>query len=196
MLNQKYFLALGLSTVLSGLVGCTVTTTPTATTPSAKPTEAAKTEAPKADAPKPDAGAKPTESPKADAKPDAKDAKPAATGTKAGGLKVAPKATAQSLANNPEFDKIAADVAKSIGFTDYAYEAYALPPTDKWEDTLAYYDGEMKKAGWSGEGTITDIDGGKVGAFVNKETKSGIVIFFIASPDGTKPAVNLAIFGS
>jgi hypothetical protein len=193
MLQKNYFLMLGLSAVVAGLGACTVTTTPSATTPS--PSASAKaSEAPKAEAPKADASAKPTEAPKPDAAKS--DTKPASD-TKPTALKVAAKPKAQSLANTPEFDKIVADIAKSLDLTDYSYEAYALPPTEKWEDTLSYYDGELKKAGWSGEGKISDIDGGgKVGAFVSKETKSGVVILFIPSPDGTKPAVDLAIIGS
>ncbi|WP_156341327.1 hypothetical protein [Pseudanabaena sp. 'Roaring Creek'] len=53
----------------------------------------------------------------------------------------------------------------------------------------------MKKAGWGGHGSEADIDGGKVGFFVNKDTKTGLAIFFVKSPDGTKPAFDLAIFG-
>ena len=109
--------------------------------------------------------------------------------------KPAPKPGSSPVAHNADFDKDVADVAKAVGFTNYVYEAYSLPGNTKWEDTLAYYDGEMQKAGWQGHGVVQDIDGGKMGAFVNQQTKTGLVIFFLASPDGTKPAFDLAIFG-
>jgi len=109
--------------------------------------------------------------------------------------KPAPKPGSTPAAHNADFDKDVADVAKAVGFTKYEYEAFSLTAATKWDDVFSYYDGEMVKAGWQGHGSVSDIDGGKMGAFVNKETHTGLVIFFLASPDGTKPAFSLAIFG-
>ncbi len=110
-----------------------------------------------------------------------------------------PKPAAQpnstAVAKDANWDKIAGDAAKSLGFANYTYEAWQLPATSTWDTTFKYYSDQMAAAGWSGQGSVQDFEGGKVGAFVNADTKTGLVIFFLASSDGTKPAYDLAIFG-
>jgi hypothetical protein len=106
-----------------------------------------------------------------------------------------PPAQAKSIAGTTEWDTLAAGAAQSLGFKNYVYEAWELPATSTWDETFKYYNDQMKQAGWSGDGVIQDITGGKVGAWVDATAKTGLVIIFVASPDGTKPAYDFAIFG-
>jgi len=78
---------------------------------------------------------------------------------------------------------------------EYAYEAWELPPTATWDDTFKYYADQLTQAGWSGQGLTQEISGGKIGVWVDQGTKSGVVIIFIASPDGKQPVIDLAVIG-
>ncbi len=110
--------------------------------------------------------------------------------------KPAAQPNAKAVAKNANWDKIAGDAAKALGFANYVYEAWELPANSTWDDTFKYYSDQMAAAGWGGQGTVQDFEGGKVGAFVHADTKTGLVVFFLASPDGTKSAYDLAIFGN
>jgi hypothetical protein len=119
-----------------------------------------------------------------------------AQGPKPGSVpKPAPPIGAQSLADTPEWDNLAAALAKEIGFANYIYDAWQLPPTTTWDDTFKYYSDQLVQAGWAGQGVTKDISGGKVGAWLNPDGKTGLVIVYIASPDGVKPVYDFAIFG-
>ncbi len=105
---------------------------------------------------------------------------------------------AQSVANTSQWDTIAANAAKSLGFSNYVYEAWQLSATSTWDDTFNYYNNEMTQARWSGNPVVQqDIPGGggKVAAWLNPDGKTGLVIVFVNSPDGTQPAYDFAIFG-
>ena len=106
-----------------------------------------------------------------------------------------PPAQAKAVAGTADWDKLAADAATSLGFKNYVYEAWELPANSTWDDTVKYYNDQLKQAGWSGDGVTQDITGGKLGAWVDSTTSTGVVIVFVASPDGTKPAYDFAIFG-
>lgn len=109
--------------------------------------------------------------------------------------KVPPKAGYKTIPPTPETDKLVSTIATQIGFSNFVYEAWEMPPATPWDDTFKYYSDQLATAGWGGEGVVQDFQGGKLGAFVHKDTQTGVVIFYIASPDGTKPAIDLAIFG-
>ena len=106
-----------------------------------------------------------------------------------------PPVDAKPVTGTADWDKAVADVAKSIGFTNYIYEAWQLPATATWDDTYKYYGDQMTQAGWTGQGITKDLAGGKIGAWVSDDGKTGLVMLFIASPDGTQAAYDLAIFG-
>jgi hypothetical protein len=107
-----------------------------------------------------------------------------------------PPIGAKSLADTPQWDKIAAGAAKTLGFANYVYDAWQLPPTTTWDDTFEYYSDQMVKLRWSGDPVEqVDITGGKVAAWMNADGKTGLVIVFIASTDGKAPAYDFAIFG-
>ena len=110
--------------------------------------------------------------------------------------KPAPMPGAKPTDKNATWDKIAGDAAKALGFTNFVYEANELPANSTWDATFKYYSDQMAALGWGGQGTVQDFEGGKVGAFIHADSKTGLVIFFIASPDGTKSAYDLAIFGN
>jgi len=127
--------------------------------------------------------------------PAATNAAPAAS-SKGAVPKPAPKPNSKPAEKNATWDKIAGDAAKALDFANYVYEAWELPANSTWDETFKYYSDQMAAAGWAGQGTVQDFEGGKVGAFVHTDTKTGLVIFFLASPDGTKSAYDLAIFGN
>ncbi|MBI4675174.1 MAG: hypothetical protein HY741_26330 [Chloroflexi bacterium] len=102
---------------------------------------------------------------------------------------------AKPLAGAPEWDELSQALAQSLGFEHSAYEAWELPPTTKWEDTYKYYGAQMEQLGWTGEGVEFDFWGSEVGAWVDPVTNTGLVVLFVPSPDGIKPAYALAIFG-
>jgi len=104
-------------------------------------------------------------------------------------------AGATQIGSTPDWDKLVGDFAQSIGWKEYAYEAWQRPATTTWDDTFKYYNDQMIQAGWNGQGVTQDFTGGKVGVWINPDTKSGLVIIFIASPDGTQPALDLAVIG-
>jgi hypothetical protein len=91
----------------------------------------------------------------------------AASAVKGAVPKPAPQPNATSVAKNADWDKIAGDAAKALGFTNYTYEAWQLPANSTWDDTFKYYSDQMAAAGWAGQGSVQDFEGGKVGAFVN-----------------------------
>ncbi|MBI4790170.1 MAG: hypothetical protein HY782_24310 [Chloroflexi bacterium] len=101
----------------------------------------------------------------------------------------------KQIANTPDLDKLAANIAKWVGFTKSTYEAWELPATSTWEDTLTYYDEQMLQAGWDGEGEIDEFDDMIFGLWVDETTKTGLVIIYVPSPDGVQPAFDIAVFG-
>jgi len=109
--------------------------------------------------------------------------------------KPAPPIGATQIPASPENDKYVADLGKTLGLVEVEYEAWELPATSTWDDTFKYYAEQMVQAGWTGQGVTQDFSGGKVGVWINADTKTALVIFYIASPDGTKAAFDLAIFG-
>jgi hypothetical protein len=119
----------------------------------------------------------------------------AAATPQAPALKAAAPPGAKPAEKIVDWDKIAADAAKSFGFSDYAYEAWEVPATTTWDEIVKSYDDQMKQSGWSGQGVTKDISGGKVGVWMSAETKSGLVIIHVISTDGAKPAHVFAIIG-
>jgi len=115
--------------------------------------------------------------------------------TKGNVTKPKPPAQAKAVAGTADWDKVAASAATSLGFKSYVYEAWELPANSTWDDTFKYYNDQLKQAGWSGDGVTQDITGGKLGAWVDTTTNTGVVLVFVASPDDTKPAYDFAIFG-
>lgn len=99
-----------------------------------------------------------------------------------------------------DWDKIAADVSKAVGFTKYEYDAWELPAETKWADTLAYYDGVAASNGWGAtHGQVADIDGGHYGVWKVADASGAtafLVIFQINSADGKVPTYTLAIIGN
>ena len=107
-----------------------------------------------------------------------------------------PPIGAQSVADTPQWDKIAASTAQTLGFTNYVYDAWQLPPTSTWDDTFAYYNDQMTKLRWSGDPVAQEeVPGAKVAAWLNSDGKTGLVIVYVASADGKSPAYDFAIFG-
>src|SRR5258708_39512187 len=76
--------------------------------------------------------------------------------------KIAPPIGATEVTNTPQWDKIAADAAKSLGLANFVYEAWQLPASSAWDDTFKYYSDQMAQAGWGGQGVTQDFEGGKV----------------------------------
>jgi hypothetical protein len=120
---------------------------------------------------------------------------PTPTPSKIGVPKPAAPKEAKSVAGTADWDKMAADLAKGIGFTNFVYEAWELPAKSTWDETFKYYNDQLKATGWTGDGITKDFTGGKVGVWLNTDGKTGLVIIFLTSPDGTKPAYDLAVFG-
>jgi hypothetical protein len=102
----------------------------------------------------------------------------------------------KQVANTPEMDKLAAQIAKWMGFKKSTYEAWQLPAKSTWDDTLAYYDDQMAQADWDGEGITEEYNGMNLGIWLDDATKTGLVIIYIPSPDGVKPAFDIAVFGN
>lgn len=109
--------------------------------------------------------------------------------------KPAAPSTAKSVTGTPEWNQTAQALAKSEGFENSSYEAFELPATTKWEDVFKAYDDEMVQLGWTGEGVEYDYFEQQVGAWVDPISNTGLLVLFIASPDGTKPAHALVIVG-
>ena len=107
----------------------------------------------------------------------------------------AAKTDATPLTKNADLDKTATDIAKWQNFANFVYEAWQLPATATWDDTFSYYNDQMKQLSWDGQGSVEDYPGGTVGSWVNDSTKTGLIVLFVASPDGTKPAYVIAVFG-
>ena len=77
--------------------------------------------------------------------------------------KPAPPPNATSVAKNADWDKMAGDAAKALGFTNYTYEARQLPENSTWDDTFKYYSDQMDAAGWGGQGSAQDFEGATSG---------------------------------
>ena len=107
----------------------------------------------------------------------------------------AAQSNATPMTKTADTDKVAADIAKWQGFANFVYEAWQLPASATWDDTFNYYNDQMKQAQWDGQGSVEDFPGGTVGSWVNDSTKTGLVLLFVASPDSTKPAYTIAVFG-
>ena len=108
-----------------------------------------------------------------------------------------PPTQAKSVADTPEWDKVADTVAKAAGLKNYVYESWELPATATWDDTFKYYNDQLKAAGWSGDGQVqTYADGSKGGVWIDSTTNTGVIVVFQPSPDGTKSAYDFAIFGT
>lgn len=103
--------------------------------------------------------------------------------------------TAKSLTGTPEWNQTAQALAKTEGFQNSSYEAFELPATTKWDDVFKAYDDQMVQLGWTGEGVEFDYYDHQVGAWVDPISNTGLLVLFMASPDGTKPAHALVIVG-
>ena len=122
-------------------------------------------------------------------------ATPAAPAKGAQNPKPAPPKDSVSVTATKEMDALTTEVAKALGLTDVIYEAWRSPSDTVWEETFKFYSNQMADAGWSGQGTTKEFDGGKLGVWINQETQTALVLIFIV-PTKTDPAVyEIALFG-
>ncbi|MDE3089103.1 MAG: hypothetical protein KGJ80_06940 [Chloroflexota bacterium] len=106
-----------------------------------------------------------------------------------------PKSEWKPVDKSADLDKTASGVANTFGFGGYVYQPWSLPAATTWEDVFKYYNDQMKQEGWSGDGTTQDLNGNKIGAWIDPDTKLGTVLVFVPSPDGTKPPTAMALVG-
>jgi hypothetical protein len=119
--------------------------------------------------------------------------------TKAAGaadvLAAPPNAQAMSEADKAHAETLIETMAKSIGLTDYVWEAWALAADATWEDTLNYYQKRAVAAGWSPDASQTrDFQGGKFAVLADVVTKDMMVIMW-ATDEAQNRNVVLTIFG-
>lgn len=109
--------------------------------------------------------------------------------------KPAPPKDAKPL-TGADWDKLATDTAKAIGFTDSTYEAWELPAATTWESVFQAYADQIAAIGIKDKGTIKEFTGGKLAVWVNNDVTGAVVVYFIASSDSTKSAYILALAGT
>lgn len=94
-----------------------------------------------------------------------------------------------------EFDKVAKSVAEKVGFKEYIWEGFTLSVDVNWETVLAFYNGQVKEQGWSGEGKTSDLGNGAMFAvFGDPKSQSALLLIYAPNAPKNRNEV-LAIFG-
>lgn len=109
--------------------------------------------------------------------------------------KLTPLTDSVSVTATPEMDTLVNALTRKLNMTEVKYEAWRSPASTVWEETLKYYSDQMAQAGWGGQGLTQDFDGGKIGVWINQETKTALVLIFIAPTQTDTAVYEIAVFG-
>jgi hypothetical protein len=98
----------------------------------------------------------------------------------------APKAGAKTVQVKPsKLEEEVKSLTNRFAFGTFEWQLLELPAGSTWDETFAYYNTQMQQAGWSGDGAkSTNPEGHNVGAWVESDTKTGLVVVYISSTGG------------
>jgi len=101
------------------------------------------------------------------------------------------------LKRQTQWDAIALQVVKSVGFSTFAYDVFQLRVNARWEDTLAYYKTQAATAGWGdAPSQINVIAVGNYAEWSVTGSNGPTNYFAIAQIDTSNGRYTLNIFGS
>ncbi len=94
------------------------------------------------------------------------------------------------------WNAVAAEVAKSVGFTIYTYDLYQLSAKSAWADTLAYYDAQAAANGWGDIHSLTTvIPGGNYAVWTMTFADGTRNTFVLVQMDSDQDSFTLNISG-
>ncbi len=101
------------------------------------------------------------------------------------------------LEHQLQWDVIAQQVVKSVGFSTFTYDVFQLPANAAWEDTLAYYEIQAAAAGWGDAPSQTnEMAGGHYAVWSVTRTDGTTTYFVVAQVDTSDSTLTLNILGS
>ena len=108
----------------------------------------------------------------------------------------APKVGSKTVpVNPPKYEQEVKGLASRTGFDTFEWQVLELPATTTWDEIVAYYNSEMQRSGWSGDGSKSaNPEGHQVGSWVDSDFKDGLVIIYVPGSGGT-PVNVIVIFG-
>lgn len=98
----------------------------------------------------------------------------------------APIPMGTKLEHQSQWDNTVSQIAGTIGFTNFTYDAYKLPAQTAWKDSLVYYDAQAALSGWGATHTQTNAIAGGSYAVWTVTTGEATSYFVVIQMDNTQ----------